>query len=114
MFGAGQTEGELRGLALRPTALVDSIAGIVEAAPSGKMVTEGGWTVIGVIILRPGKVLQVPRHGLNAEQSVALAAFAESVWLKTGAGVYDWRFHPKLGWMIKVRIAAHQRLDPPA
>jgi hypothetical protein len=95
-------------MALSPAALVDSIAGIVEAAPSGTMVTEGSWTVIGTVILRPGKVLKVPRHGLNMEQSVALAAFAEAVWLKTGAGFYDWRFHPKLGWMIEVRIDARR------
>lgn len=113
MFGAGQTEGELRGLANRPTGLVESIVGILEAAPSGMIVTEDGWTVIGTVILRPGKVLKVPRHGLDVEQTVALDAFAESIWLKNGIGLYDWRFHPRLGWMTEARIAARQKSDHP-
>jgi hypothetical protein len=105
LFGAGQTEGELPGIADRPTVLVESVAGITEAAPSGEILTGSVWTVIAAVILRRGKVVKVPCHGLTAEQHVALDAAAEAVWLHGRDVLTGWQHHSKLGWFTDIRIA---------
>ncbi len=89
--------------------MTTAIVGIVEAKPSGTIAAEGGWAVIGTVILNGGEVRKVPRRGLSSEQSLAFDAASEAVWLHGRDALRGWRFHPRIGWLLDVRVAIRPR-----
>lgn len=110
MSRARQSKGELETeLSSRPAGVVEAVAGIVEAAPSGPILAGNIWTVIGTIILRHGKVTKVPRRFLDERQRAALDAAADAVWLRGRSALTGWQSHPKLGWVTAIRCATYPR-----